>query len=101
MFKRKKKITLLALYDAAGVEQKRMQLDEYALPEETVIALSVKFYNDPEPCYIHRGAVRQRAMMELAEAHLGAEPVAVSLLSDDLRACFPESSFVRIWEEAQ
>ena len=101
MFKRKKKTILLALYDASGAEQKRMRLDEYALPEETVIALSVKFYNDPEPCYIHRGAVRQRAMMELAEACPGPEPVAVSLLSDDLQACFPEIAFVRIWEEAQ
>jgi hypothetical protein len=35
------------------------------LKEEAVIAKSIEFYNDPEPCFIHRGAVCNRLYEEI------------------------------------
>ena len=38
------------------------------LSEESIVKLSVKFFNDPAPCEIHRSAVRIRAFYEVWEA---------------------------------
>ena len=52
----------------------------YDLPvrEEIVIMKSVEFFNDPEPCYIHRGAVLNRLYHEI-ERRLESGPLS----SDD------------------
>lgn len=36
------------------------------IPEKLIIELSIEFFDDPEPCHIHRGAVLRRVFMELA-----------------------------------
>lgn len=36
------------------------------IPEKLIIELSIEFFDDPEPCQIHRGAVLRRVFMELA-----------------------------------
>ena len=36
-------------------------------PEPLILAKSVEFFKDPEPCYIHRGAVITRLSLELEE----------------------------------
>ncbi len=38
---------------------------DFILPEECVLRLSMEFFNDPAPCEIHRGAVRDRAFQEI------------------------------------
>jgi hypothetical protein len=43
------------------LEQKVLRL---SLKEESIIAKSVEFYNDPEPCMIHRSAVMKRMYLE-------------------------------------
>ncbi len=48
--------------------------------EETIKALSIEFFRDPEPCHIHRSAVIQRAMMEIEAACQEGVPVAISTL---------------------
>ncbi|MDY3917765.1 MAG: hypothetical protein SOZ59_02040 [Candidatus Limivivens sp.] len=40
-------------------------LKEIPLKESVMIEKSIYFFNDPEPCYIHRGAVRVRLTEEL------------------------------------
>jgi hypothetical protein len=45
------------------------------LKGEVIIAKSVEFYNDPEPCFIHRGAVCNRLYEEIIDA-LHATPAS-------------------------
>lgn len=35
------------------------------IPESLIIELSIEFFDDPEPCHIHRGAVLKRVYMEI------------------------------------
>lgn len=39
--------------------------DDLPLAEAAIIEKSIFFFNDPEPCYIHRDAVRVRLLAEL------------------------------------
>jgi len=41
------------------------------LKEEAVIFHSIRFFDDPEPCMIHRSAVMKRLYMELYEYFKG------------------------------
>ena len=43
--------------------------DELPLDEKIIIEYSIRFYDDPDPCYIHRGAVRVRLLAELEESY--------------------------------
>lgn len=73
---------------------------EFPLPEEIVLMLSVRYFNDPEPCEIHRAAVQKRAMLELTEVCGTSGPVALEALPAEMRAYFPEgTAFVRILED--
>lgn len=57
-----------ALYDGA--------LTAISVPEPLIIELSIEFFDDPEPCQIHRGAVLKRVFMELMELGEGTTPAA-------------------------
>lgn len=35
------------------------------IKEESIISKSVEFFNDPEPCFIHRSAVMKRIITEI------------------------------------
>lgn len=41
------------------------KLTSLPLREEIIIAKSIEFFNDPEPCMIHRSAVMKRLFMEI------------------------------------
>lgn len=41
--------------------------DELPLEEDVIIEMSIAFFRDSEPCYIHRDAVRVRLLSELEE----------------------------------
>ncbi|MDE6975193.1 MAG: hypothetical protein K2P38_19215 [Lachnospiraceae bacterium] len=43
--------------------------DELPLDEKIIIEYSIRFFDDPDPCYIHRGAVRVRLLAELEESY--------------------------------
>ena len=47
-------------------------LKDIPLKDSIIIQKSIHFFNDPEPCYIHRGAVRVRLTHELHEELLAA-----------------------------
>ena len=40
-------------------------LTDLPLKDEWIIKKSIEFFNDPEPCYIHRGAVTIRLLNEI------------------------------------
>ena len=64
LFKKKKK-KKFSIY-AGGKEVFRAPLVEISLKEEKVIEKSIEYFDDPEPCYIHRGAVVARLADEMA-----------------------------------
>lgn len=67
---------LLARYEAAALPLRR----------EAIIEKSIEFFQDPNPCLIHEGAVKVRMLSEL-EAFLKGreEPIPLCDLPDDLR----------------
>lgn len=46
----------------------RGTLTDLPLREEIILEKSEEFFNDPNPCFIHRSAVRVRLLAELEEA---------------------------------
>ena len=64
-------------------------LEDLPLKEEWIIQKSVEFFNDPEPCFIHRGAVAVRLLNEIWDSagNSGAEFAY---------ADFPAGSVIRI-----
>lgn len=53
-----------------------------SFPDDQVVALSIKFFNDPEPCEIHRGAVISRALLELEAAIEPEKTVDIEVLGE-------------------
>lgn len=103
MFGRKKKArrkgAVLVLLDGSMREISVCPLREYVLPEKVVLALSVEYFNDPEPCEIHRGAVHNRVMMELMESIAPGSTRPLGELPEEMQAWFPaETAYVRIAE---
>ena len=96
MFRRtKRRRAMMALSDAAGVRLYQGPQDQYILPEAEVVRLSILYFNDPEPCAIHRGAVCQRVLMEMGDRY----GRAFTPLTEDDRAYFPGAAAIRLWEE--
>ena len=94
-----KTVSRITLYGADGAALASCPAAEFALPEETVLALSAEYFGDPEPCSIHRGAVHRRAMMELMERCPAGETVRLCDLPERQRGYFaPNVAAVRIGE---
>ena len=103
MFKRKKTpkraVSIISLFDANGSMLLEQEASCYELPEKIVLALSMEYFSDPEPCAIHRGAVQKRAMMELMEHTPKGAKVSLSLLPAHIRAYLPlDAAFIQITE---
>lgn len=62
--KQKKKIRCVIL-SSDTAELYNGPLSEIPLCESLILETSTRFFNDPNPCYIHRGAVRVRLTAEL------------------------------------
>lgn len=69
----------------------------YDIPEDAMIARTILYYNDPEPCEIRRGAVRSRVLMEL-ESVVPFDASAAEL-PGDMQQYFPEGARVRVYAE--
>ena len=66
-----KTVSQITLYGADEAVLASCPAAEFALPEETVLALSVEYFNDPEPCSIHRGAVHGYFAPNVAAVRIG------------------------------
>ena len=99
MFGRKKKVAMLTLYGADGKETYRGALATWPIPDGEVVRLSIRYFNDPEPCHLHRSAVCQRAFLEILEAHLGAEKESVERLGAEKAAWFSGAARFSLREE--
>lgn len=69
MYKRKSKIVRQYIQVIYGENQlcNVYKKGEIPIKESVIINKSIQFFNDPEPCYIHRGAVSMRINEELME----------------------------------
>lgn len=65
-FKKKNRIPSLELY-SDGIQLYDGPLKDIPLKESVILSKSVEFFNDPEPCHIHRGAVRVRLAAEIQQ----------------------------------
>ena len=63
-FKKKNHVPALELY-SQGVKIYSGNLKDVPLKEAIILEKSMEFFNDPEPCHIHRGAVRVRLTAEI------------------------------------
>ena len=65
-FKKKNHVPVLELF--SGDKQiYNGYLKDIPLKEAVILEKSVEFFNDPEPCHIHRGAVRVRLTAEIQQ----------------------------------
>ncbi|MBR1684973.1 MAG: hypothetical protein IJ708_07515 [Clostridia bacterium] len=99
MFGRRKKQVMLT-WDAGDGKVREMPLEDWEAPEEGVISLSLAFFQDPDPCEIHRGAVAQRVFLSLTRNYLDRGWVDTSSLNAEERCFFPEKGRLKVWENA-
>lgn len=64
--KQKKPELQLRLFTESGQEI-CLFLPDFKFKEQVILEHSKRFFNDPNPCYIHRGAVTVRLLAELEE----------------------------------
>lgn len=104
MLRRKEKARLrLEVRDALGGALFSDFLERLTLPEETVLALSVEFFGDPEPCEIHRSAVLSRAHAEIEAALPTDAPREAAALGARVRmllGAWPDAATVCLRREA-
>jgi len=55
----------LCIEDGSGKVLFDKKLMTLPLKDESIVAHSIKWFQDPEPCMIHRSAVMKRMFMEL------------------------------------
>lgn len=85
LFGRKKPKKKFLIY-AEGKEALRAPLIEIPIREEVIIEKSIAFFDDPEPCYIHRGAVVTRLAGEIEDAIIAAGgKLQGEKISDEIR----------------
>ncbi len=89
VFGKKKKQTPAApvfwIFDSSHAPLKCFEAVALPLHRNVVLEKSVEFFQDPNPCAIHEGAVRMRMLGEL-EAYLkGKGAVSLSAMPDSLR----------------
>lgn len=66
----KKPKTMFSFYDSQGTLLSTGELNAIPIKEAIIIQKSIEFFNDPQPCYIHRGAVTVRLLAEI-ESYIG------------------------------
>ena len=93
MIRRKRKQTKIFLYDSEGACREAYALIDYPLPESAVRELSVLYFNDPEPCHIHRTAVQSRAMAELMQGRETGVQYPVNTLTELQQKYFDQNRY--------
>ena len=97
MFGKKKKSAKprLALYGARGEAVFDDMLTALSVPDATVKSLSARYFDDPNPCEIHRSAVLSRVFMELEEALPENEKIPVASLDGEKKEYL--SGYAAVW----
>ena len=90
--KPKRRQLFIEVYDAQGATLISCGALDYALPEDMVVRLSTEYFNDPEPCEIHRAAVLKRVMMELIDSCGSGRVTPAAALKEEHRRCLPAAA---------
>lgn len=101
MFKRKKPCLCVRLAGVMDTPLYDGPVAELAVPERVVLALSEKFFGDPEPCHIHRGAVLSRVYSELHQASGDGNGVSIASLPEEMRGClcaYPGAEWISFYK---
>lgn len=80
----------IKVYNQAGDIVFNNKIMNLQLPEHLVIEKSIKWFNDPDPCFIHKSAVMKRLFIEL-EDHIIKESntkVLIEELPETLQRMF-------------
>ena len=74
------------------------RIESLAVPDWLVLQLSEKFFDDPQPCFIHRGAVLTRLFFELERKLASEEWIQIASLPPDECAALSAypASFARL-----
>lgn len=102
--RKKKAVDLLQISDAHGAILFYGAARDFLLPENSVLQLSMEFFNDPAPCEIHRGAVRERAFQEILHACPEFQVYPITSLSARIRAFlsdYPDGCMVEHRKESR
>ena len=92
MFRKRSKDFRITVKNAGGGILCEALSGDFVFQEAGIIQSSIEFFRDPEPCEIHRGAVRARALGQLRMVCPMGQIVTVSTLDPLLRAMLPESA---------
>lgn len=86
---KKKNQPVLRLCDSLGRVLFCGEIMDLEFSEELIIRKSVEFFNDPEPCFIHRGAVIIRMQEEVCQSirEAGGQADAPQLPAE-IQECF-------------
>ncbi|HEY5561978.1 MAG TPA: hypothetical protein VIK72_09545 [Clostridiaceae bacterium] len=57
----------IAFLDKRNVVVRSCKITSLPINEQIIISKSIKFYNDPEPCFIHRSALIKIIIIEMDE----------------------------------
>ena len=57
----------ITFIDTKNTVIKSCSIKSLPITEESIIRKSIEFFHDPEPCFIHRGAVISRMLLEMDE----------------------------------
>lgn len=78
----------IVLTDSNGVTLFNGDIYTLPIPEDVIIQKSMEFFNDPEPCYIHKGAVCVRLWREIEMEVLQYQgrPVPINQLPESIRS---------------
>lgn len=80
----------IKVYNQSGDIVFNNKIMNLQLPEHLVIEKSIKWFNDPDPCFIHKSAVMKRLFIEL-EDHINEgnnSKVQIEELPDTLQMMF-------------
>ncbi|MGL6174424.1 MAG: hypothetical protein ACRC1P_07420 [Cellulosilyticaceae bacterium] len=86
-FKSKRQKTYIRIYFAKDNKLQEYLIGEIPIREKIVIEKSIQFFDDPEPCYIHRGAVIMRLNEEILNAieqYQGGSQVAANAINKEI-----------------
>jgi len=86
-----KVLTLCFIGDHGEVVMEK-KLTALPLKEDYIIEKSIEFFNDPEPCMIHRSAVMKRIYMQIYEFFLEAMEEGKQQIAWDNLPCFMDKA---------
>lgn len=85
MFHKKKKYRLYLKFHSNNQLLHDGAFLELPFPESLILEKSIQFFDDPEPCYLHRSAVRNRLLYELEEELNKMVPLICESLDGEVR----------------